>query len=304
MNLSSSCLCFGLCVGSLAACSKAIARPEDDVDPTGAPDAQMAPLVVESVVAATTPRALFAMSLTTSSPVADVIRTDELPVDIVAQRLITRTDQALRVSVELTPPTGVYSRTVVRDYTLEYTVDGEVPCKYNGVVIAGPPCPDWNPVFIETPSAGPIRSARWTLAMIDEMTSTPIETCIELEHRIDCVLPARASAYRIVVSANGFEDLWNGTAGVGEQLHHGAQFTGTVATGPDKRCTYWKFVGELGEYGYCMRYDVFLGFQALDRARLDFDPISLTVTTDGVSIRSQSSALSWDGGDDDLPDAP
>jgi hypothetical protein len=54
---------------------------------------------------------------------------------------------------------------------------------------------------------------------------------------------------------------------------------------------------------YCATRWEFTRFTAVDRARLDFDPITIRIVANGSATAMASSALTWDAGDDDLPGA-
>lgn len=271
---------------------------DEDEEPTMVPS----PLLIEAPRAATTPGSLFAMSFAANSRIVDVVVPEQRSrIDVLEQKIVTATDEEVHLVLELAPPTGTYSRVLVSDAIQNGGTQADrVLCETNGFTTHDPRCEWATPASREQPSSGPITTSQWKLTVIDDVTRTPLAGCIDSgPNKLTCALPARAGAsYRIMASAYGFADLWDGSAGFGPYIHVGVPFVGAFATQPEWQC--WDFPTSGGNM-YCgARYE-FVRFTAIDRARLDFDPITVRITANGSATAMATPALSWDPGNDDVP---
>ncbi len=267
-----------------------------DGEPVGPP-----PLTVSAPRAATTPGSLFAMTFAADSPIVDVIVPEARGrIDVLEQTIVATTDDEIHLVLELARPTGTYWRVLVSDALptgLTYT--DRVLCAANNILTYDPRCEPSAPASSEHARSGSITTAQWRLTLIDDSTHRPVGSCISGPNRLSCALPAKAGAsYQITVSAYGFADLWDGTAGVGASTHGGVPFAGAFANMTEWRCTNF---ATSGSYQYCGTRNEFVRFTALDRARLDFDPITVKITANGTVTAMPSPALSWDPGNDDVP---
>jgi len=304
----------------LAACTGA--DPIDDVTPElpvaslpdehGRPDGPTeAPsaILTEDPVAATSPRSLFALSLEDTAAVRDVIRTDGQgqAAEILEQRIRTTIDGEVHLVVEVPEPTGHVARTLVSDTVKAPNPEGgEVLCSYTsggGPVSTGDPrCKTTAPVASEVASDGPLTTATWTLSVVDVATGSPVPSCaIAGERRLECYLPAtRGSEYQVLVSVAGLGDLWNGSPGPADVLLAGFRFTGALASQHEYQCWDWRYEADKS---YCRVRWVFTRFTGIDTARLELDPIAIRLTANGRTETKRGPALTWDGGDADLPGA-
>jgi hypothetical protein len=275
-------------------CSKAIHHPDDpmiDAPPEQAPDqpdaATADPVRIEPPMAATTPRSLSAWTFAQDVAFSELVRSNpQFAVDVLEQRIVTQSDHELALSIVLIPPVGSYARQLVSDgFVSQYIEDGR-SCSQ-----LGPNClaPLTSTIF---PASGPL-AARWRLTVVEDATNAPIDGCSSTEYRLDCTLPAGASAaYRVIVSTYGLEQLWDGTTNL-QELY---TFTGAPLEN-EVRC-----IDPNDPAGTaCTRFNVIFRFKAMDRARLTFEPIEIAITADGRTLTSTSPALTWDAGDEDLP---
>lgn len=278
--------------------------PTIEEPPVGLLDEPSAPspLLVDAPRAATTPGSLFSMTFATGAPIADIVdATERMRIDVIEQKIVTVTDQDVQLSVELAMPTGSYTRTLVSDTVRNGgTYVDHVLCESNNIATYDPRCETTPPVARELPSTGALTASRWKLTVVDDVTGAPLASCITpAANRVTCVLPGRASAsYRIIASAHGFADLWDGSAGFGPYAMVGVPFFGAVAPQSDWLCWDWRVSGT--SMWCAARYE-FVRFTAIDRARLDFDPITVRITANGSAVALATPALSWDPGNDDLP---
>ena len=298
------------------ACGAVVAPSEDPAPTPGVPASEEPPIAgeepptaplplrIEAPHAATTPGSLFAMTFEAGSRIEDVIAPQERArIDVVEQTIVTVSDQEVQLVVELAPPTGSYSRTLVSDALRNGgTYADRVLCEFDDIWQDDPRCESAAPAARELPSNGPITAAQWKLTVVDDVTGTSISGCVASgPNQLSCVLPARATAtYRIVASAYGFANLWDGSAGFGSYAMAGTGFVGAHAPQSEWQC--WDFP-TAGLAVYCgARYE-FIRFTALDRARLDFDPITVRITANGSTAAMATPALIWDAGNDDVPGA-
>lgn len=269
----------------------------------GRPPALPAPLLLEAPRAATTTRSLFGMTFAANAQISDVLRTSEVAhVDVVEQRIVTTTDDEVELLIELAPPTGTFSRVIVSDVVRLGIQTNDVLCESNNIATFDPRCDQTAPATRVLPGDGAITAAQWKLWVLDESTSAPVGSCEPAgADRVACVLPGRAVAgYRIMASANGFADLWDGSPGLGQQIQGGVPFTGAFAVQRDYLC--WDWVVTANAF-YCSAHYEYLRFNAVDRAMLELDPVTLRVTVNGRTTEMASPALAWDAGDDDVPGA-
>jgi hypothetical protein len=266
------------------------------------PAAPPSPLLLEAPRAATTPGSLFAMTFASGAPIADLVAQEERGrIDVVEQKITTVRDEEIHLVVELAAPTGTYARTLVSDALRNGgTYADRVLCESNNIATYDPRCESAAPAAREMPSTGDITTSTWKLTVIDDVTGVPLGSCIDAgPNKVTCTLPARASAsYRILASAHGFANLWDGSPGFGQFTHAGTSFVGGFATQSDWQC--WDFP-RTGTSVWCgARYE-FIRFTAIDRAQLELDPITLRVTANGSEAAMATPALSWDSGNDDVP---
>jgi len=261
------------------------------------------PLLIEAPRAATTPGSLFAMTFEAGSPIENLVSPlTTARYDVVEQKIVTISDQEVQLVVELAPPTGSYSRKLVTDAIRNGGTYGDrVLCESNNIATYDPRCESAAPVARELPSSGPLTAAQWRLTVVDDVTGTPIAGCVASgANQLTCVLPGRAAAsYRILASAAGFADLWDGSASFGSFVIDGTAFVGAP---PQSEWQCWDFP-TVGSAVYCGARWEFLRFTALDRARLDFDPITVRITANGSTAAMATPALIWDAGNDDVPGA-
>lgn len=260
-------------------------------------------LLIDAPHASNTASSLFAMTFSANYPIENVVVAEQRTrIDVVEQKIVSATAEEIQLVLELAPPTGTYSRVLVTDAIQNGgTYADRVLCESNNIATYDPRCESAAPVARELPSSGPITTSKWTLTVVDEVTGTPLSSCISPgANKLTCVLPARASAsYRIIASAYGFADLWDGSVGFGPFAMSGTPFVGSFATQSEWRC--WDFPYS-GSSVYCgARYE-YIRYTAIDRARLDFDPISIRITANGNAAASMATpALTWDAGNDDVP---
>jgi hypothetical protein len=276
----------------------------DPADPEG-PEAQ-APLVIEAPHAATTPESLFTMTMIDNSPVIDLLRPSAgRRVDIVEQRIIQQTTDAVTLSVDLTRPTGMFKKTIVDDFVKIATGTVIVDCVEDDT---NPRCAQQLVDPADRAAEGSIATATWNLAVIDGLTGMPIPSCNATAGRLECLLPSRAAtegprAFKLVVSATGLADL---AATAADDVHSmsGLTFTGALPGTRAYVCDFMKvrIVGDI-IYRHCTNWSEYTQMIALDHAQLELDPITVTVTSAGKVTALTTEALAWDSGDDDLPGA-
>lgn len=301
-----------------AACGQVVdstdpAGPADDqvaldeappLDPGEPPTTAKPIIATEAPRAATTQHSLFAMSFAQNSPLSHLVSPVEgTRIDIVEQKVVALTDEAIELVVELAPPTGRYDRVIVSDVIRRGNGEGIVEyvlCQSNGWATFDPKCNTTEPTSRETAGSGALTASQWRIRVVDDETGAQVGDCSTSGTSLTCQLPGRAGAsYRVVTSAWGFEDLWDGTA-IAETGFMGHYFTGAVLATPEHLCWDW-WTNSAGTADYCrVRYD-YDRFTSLDRARLELDPIAITVTANGVASTQASPALTWDGGNEDLP---
>ena len=261
------------------------------------------PILVEAPRPATTERSLFTMSFATNAPIIDVVRAEaRARVDVLEQRIVTRTDDEVQLAITLPTPTGTYARTIVSDVGERSTSTEHVLCEMNGFATFDPRCETAKPTSRALPATGPIVASQWHLWVLDEATGTELTGCDRPgPGQLTCVLPGRALAgYRIIASAHGFADLWDGTPNLGQFVYLGRPFTGAFLPQRAYECWDWRVSG--GSMWCTVRHE-YVRFQGLDQARLDFDPITVELTADHSVTTMASPAMVWDAGDADLPGA-
>ncbi|MGE0870908.1 MAG: hypothetical protein AB7P03_20245 [Kofleriaceae bacterium] len=262
--------------------------------------ASESPLAIEQPSLPETPRSLFSMQLTDNDPIRDVIVKTQAPVDVLQQRLVGLVDDEIFVAIELTPPTGTYRRELLNGVDTWADDDGSVLCAQNGIATYDPRCETVEPAAYLNPSEGAITMSQWGMMLFDDQTLEPITSCqIGGPYRLDCQLSGGAEAvYRLVVFANGFEQLWDGSEGLGEQSLNFTPFIGSVAEQQEFRCLAFSHTATSS---YCTYHLAYSRFNGIDRLRLELDPVTIRITANGLSTTSTSAALSWDAGDADLP---
>ncbi len=284
--------------GSLTGDEPAVGLFEDEPTIPTQPPA----IMIEAPHAATTASSLFSMTFATNAPVAEIVDTTERSrIDVVEQKITTVSAEEVELSVELAPPTGNYVRTLVSD-TLRNggTFTDHVLCEQNGYATYDSRCETAAPLPRESMTAGALTASRWKLTVVDDATGTPVWSCTSPgPNKLSCVLPARAGvSYRILASAHGFANLWDGSGSFGGYTLGGVGFFGAIAPQYDSQCWDWRVTTNAM---YCAARYEFVRFTAIDRARLDFDPITVRITADGTATAMATPALSWDPGNDDVP---
>lgn len=259
------------------------------------------PLLVDAPAAATTAASLFGMSVRDHARMVSLIDATATPsTDILEQKVVTKTDAPVELVVELSAPRGTYAR-VISSSTIrnQYPTAERVLCATGQIATFDPRCERATPAPHTTPSAGPIAASRWRVWVMDAQTGAAVTGCEVLGTRLACTLPGRAVAgYRIMASANGFIELWGLPSNPSVRSLDGREFAG--ATDREHMC--WD-MAPVGSNTYCLtRYD-YTRYTAIDRAVLELEPISVTITANGITATQDSPALAWDSGDDDLPGA-
>jgi hypothetical protein len=263
------------------------------LDDTAAPES---PLVIDAPRAAATARSLFQISLGDHASVVALVGGGAEPqVDVVEQRIVTKDAEPVALDISIAAPTGTFSRVIASDAIREqYQILERVVCENGDIATYDPRCETTAPMPTSTPANGAITALRWRLWVRDEQTGATVDGCSAIGTELGCTLPGRAAAvYRVIASVDGVADLWGGTMAATVGSLAGTGFTG--ATHPQYRCTDWETNGD------CRLYWKFTRYTAIDRATLDLDPIHIELTAGGVTSAADSPALTWDGGDDDLP---
>ncbi|MGE0399185.1 MAG: hypothetical protein AB7T06_20915 [Kofleriaceae bacterium] len=277
--------------------------PEPDAPP---PPPEL-PFLTETPQAASTPGSLFAVSFA-NAEIRNVIgeTSAEARYDILEQRIVTTTADPISVTISITAPTGVYARTIATDTTRNSSqpIGPQVTCATNGVFRFDlPECNTAPPPKSATQASGAITQARWKLSLVNEATNTKVTGCVANgAFSITCALPAGAGvAYKVMLSADGFSQLWNGTAGLTDTVLDGKRFTGVLGA-LEFQCDPSLYEG-VGNYEYCYAHWVYNRFTGVDAAALSFDPMTITIAAGGATKQMPSPTLTWDAGNDDLPGA-
>ncbi|MFN0251271.1 MAG: hypothetical protein ACKV2T_30630 [Kofleriaceae bacterium] len=263
------------------------------------------PFLTEMPQAATSATSLFAVSFATGE-IRNVVgeTSTEARYDIVEQRIVTKVDEPINVTITVGTPAGIYARTISTDTTRNSPapIGPTVVCSTNGVFRFDlPECNTAPPPKSATPASGAITRGRWRLSLVHEATHTTVGGCIANNtFSITCALPAMAGdAYKVVVSADGFADLWNGTAGMTDTVLDGKRFTGVIQD-LEFQCDPSLYEAE-GNREYCYGHWVYNRFTGIDTAALSFDPMTITIAASGASKQFATAAITWDAGNDDLP---
>lgn len=263
------------------------------------------PFLTEMPQAATTSASLFAVSFANAEVRNVVGETSAEPrYDILEQRIVTKTNEPINVTITLSAPVGIYTRTIATDTTRNSPspVGPVVTCATNGVFRFDlPECNKAPPSKSATPASGAITSGRWRLSLVNEQTDATVSGCIANgAFSITCALPAAAGTpYKVMLSADGFADLWNGTTGLIETVLDGKRFTGVLQP-LEFQCEPSLYEAE-GNKEYCYAHWVFNRFTAIDTAALSFDPMTVTISASGATKQFATAAMTWDAGNDDLP---
>ncbi len=261
-----------------------------------------AALMIEAPRAATTPGSLFAMTFASGAPIENlVVQEQRGRIDVVEQTFTTVRAEEIQLAVELAAPTGTYSRTLVSDVLKNNVPFGDrVLCESFSVATYDPRCESALPSSREMPGTGAISTSKWNVTVLDSVTGIALGTCTGAGvNKVTCVLPARAGAsYQIIASAHGFANLWDGSPSLGPYTVGTTNFVGAYATQSEWQC--WDFPTS-GNSVYCGGRYEFIRFTAIDRARLDFDPITIRITAHGSTTAMATPALIWDAGNDDVP---
>lgn len=259
-------------------------------------------IAIEAPHAAATPSSLFAISFDTGARLTEVIDFNERGrIDVVEQKITTVSAEEVELLVELAPPTGNYTRTLVSDTMRNGgTYTDHIMCESFGNPTYDSRCETALPLPRDSTSAGAISASRWKLTVVDDATGTPVWSCTNPgPNKVSCLLPARAGvSYRILASAHGFANLWDGNPIFGTFAMGGIPYVGAPATQSDWQCWDWRVTTNAM---YCAARYEFVRFTAIDRARLEFDPITVRITANGAATEMATPALSWDPGNDDVP---
>lgn len=294
-----------------AACGQVV----DDADPAGPADDQVAldeappldqgepPTIAQPtpVISTEAPRAagtqysLFSMSLAANSPISSLVSPVENErIDVVQQRFTTTSSDPIDLVVEVAPVTGTYYRAIVSGTSQQGAwIEEYVPCP---TPMADPRCRLTAPTRVDVEESGVVTSSKWRVRVFDAETGDLVTSCTDSSaNQLACQLPGREGAsYRIVASAWGFEELWNGND-VDEHSYGSQSFTGTWLPQLEHQCFETAYLnGAL----YCFRRYQYFRFQALDQVRLDLDPVAITIRANGVTSTEMSPGLIWDGGND------
>ncbi len=275
--------------------------PEPDAPPPPPPEL---PFLTEPPRAATTPASLFSVSFA-NAEIRNVVGETSLEAryDILEQRIVTNVADPINVTISVSAPAGVYARTIATDTTHNspQPIGPIVTCSDHGTFFFDKPeCNTAPPPKSATPASGAITRGRWKLSLVNEATNTKVTGCItNSTYSITCALPAGAGvAYKVMLSADGFADLWNGTAGLTDTVLDGKRFSGLLG---DFAFQCSEPLGLVGAYEYCYAHWVFNRFTGIDAAALAFDAMTVTLSAAGATKLFASTAMTWDAGNDDLP---
>lgn len=277
-------------------------------------NAMPAPLAFEPPVAADTPRSLFGITLANDEPLAPLLSTNPNtppgPIDVVEQQFVQHTAEPVELRIQMSDLKGTFARTVVDDY-VEIDTYGITACSVSPAKCNETPVPD-PPNFA---ASGALTTGAWRLRVLGPNGNAVCTGAAPLS----CAIPGRAEGegprpYRIVASAFAVTDLWSGGGAAMDVTMLGLWFVGHRTGATIVRCD---LVADREVQGqlipFCTGGKEYERVIALDRARLDLDPISMTFATahpEGGSFEKvtylpngtlTTPPLAWDGGDDDLP---
>jgi hypothetical protein len=256
------------------------------------------------------------MTLAASSPISQLIGT-ATTTPAFTQRFVHHTAEPVTLVIDLAKPSGTFERRRVEDYVAVRTVVTSVLCSRDsdGFESGDPLCSITTPLAdpADEVFAGPLASGNWTLSIIDEATSAAATNCTVAGLRATCQLAPRAttaasSAYRIQLSVNGLTDLQTGDVPYAEHTIASKTFTGRVHD-TQQRCSEFKNTTKFGvTITTCNSYVESVRIEALDRARITFQPIPFTLSTSTSATAPAAPIASpgvpaylWDAGDADLP---
>jgi hypothetical protein len=250
-------------------------------------------------------------SFSNDAPISHVI-TGTPATPLASQRITQYTAQSVDVTWTVPAPAVRYTKLAVTDVVAEvrntvyscgrgYTLKGV--CSRNLATVVDPP---------EEASTG-TSSAALGLLLIDELTGENVAESVA--GALVWTIPGRASnesphSYRLVVTLGGVRELGpqDGGEDYGEYAHLGLGYTGRAATMAGEECTNWSSTIE----GDCMRWIRYWTVEALDRTRVEIDPLMLNMTVAGIWTKPYApphvepsvlglAATTWDAGDEDVP---
>ena len=111
--------------------------------------------------------------------------------------------------------------------------------------------------------------------------------------------PLANRSYRVVVTGDGFGDLWDWSTEVFTDFNNVFEYTG----GPILNAFY-TLCSQREEQPpsvVCTQTQDHAVIRAIDTARIDFAPFELRLTTNSRTVVATSEAVVWDLGNDDLP---
>ncbi|MBA3818587.1 MAG: hypothetical protein H0X17_06815 [Deltaproteobacteria bacterium] len=277
-----------------------------------------APLAVEAAHA--DPGGLVAMTLLAGSPISQLLSAVR-DVPVFSQRFVQHTAEPVHAVIDLAQPTATYVKRIVDDFVVTASSSAAYPCSDPAEPVTDPRCDD-SPIGdpADATGSGALASGRWTVAVLDELTGSAVDSCTIAGLVVTCAIPPRSAAqppraYRTVLSVRDLRDLAPAASGpFGEHVVGGLGYTG-VAPRPTSRCNLLKarVLADGSLRYFCAIHTDYTRIVALDHARVAFAPVAFrfqsapTPALPPATLAhvppdfAVTAPITWDAGDDDLP---
>jgi hypothetical protein len=250
-------------------------------------------------------------SFASDSPISRVLGGTPAP-RLASQRITQYSSESVDVAWTVPSPGIRYSKLPVTDVVVDVRTS-EVVCGWQYTphgICSRQPVAVVEPTDTGTSGSS---SASIGLSLIDEQTAETVATSTSTS--LVWTIPARAPyepprSYRLVAILNSVRELGPQDGGdpYGEYVHLGLGYTGRPPVLLGDECRQWSTTTD----GTCVRWARYWNVEALDHARVEVDPLTLTMTVGGTWTRPYapphvpSSALAlgatiWDAGDEDVP---
>jgi len=284
-----------------------------------------APVELGGLTAATSPGSLSTLSLPADSPISQLFGGPAIRV--FEGTIVEGTAEATIVKIQIPIPQATFDMLAVDD--LDTTSSpASIACGTvcSNLVFNCVPTPPTDPRCTalapldptDTPATGTLTKGSWTAAVLDD-SGQPAGDCTVTGLTVTCSLDGRfpntpARTLHVAVSAAGLDDLRPAAGTISETGFDGVVYTGLPATPVSTRCTTF-VLGTASSTGArpktCTAIDNAFRIVGLDRLRVDFAPVTATVSSaiPGTPLQSvpylpggvPGAGFAWDAGNDDLP---
>lgn len=256
------------------------------------------PFAIGSIRAATSPQRLSLLTFENQAHVSEAIfETGAEPAfDIVEQRLVATGTAEVRLHITLDPPHGSFNRTLVTAPFLGSEEPSDFDCEGDVRCTTTAPLPE------SVPASGALTAGRYRIWLLDEESGAPVVCDHPTPNEAACtIVGVIGHTYRVVVSADGFRDLWDwSTSSFGDRVNA----VGGPYTGAPRVDLFRSICTERQGFGtstVCRHVQNFIAVHAIDTARIELAPMTIGLAVGTQISSSTGPAVVWDLGNDDVP---